>query len=50
MLYNFKPVKKVVEIGIINPFCIFGEEEMIENKRRDTTVRCTSLNAIYYEI
>lgn len=25
-LYNYRPTRKIVELGIINPFCLFGEE------------------------
>lgn len=49
-LYNFRHTKKVVELGILTPFCIFGEEEMIENKRREITIKCSSFKAIYYGI
>ena len=33
-LYNYRPMKKVLEIGVLSPFCIFGEEEHIEDKIR----------------
>ena len=26
LLYNYRPTNKTVDLGILNPFCIFGEE------------------------
>ena len=23
-LYNYRPIKKIAELGILNPFCMFG--------------------------
>ena len=34
----------------MEPFCLFGEEEHIEGKNRDTTATCSSISATYYEI
>ena len=49
-VYNYRPISKVIELGILTPFCIFGEEELSELKRRETTVRCSSLHAFYYSL
>lgn len=24
-LYNYRPMKKTLDIGVLSPFCIFGE-------------------------
>ena len=50
LLYNYQPTYKNVEIGLINPFCIFGEEEIVESRLRETTVRCVALKNTYFSI
>lgn len=49
-LYNYQPKKKNIEIGILSPFCLFGEEEHLEKKNRETDAICSSLEVVYYEI
>jgi hypothetical protein len=49
-LYNYRPINKIIELGILTPFSLFGEEEIIEHKRRETTIRCSSLQAVFYSI
>lgn len=43
-------MKKDIEICRMEAFCMFGEEEMIERKPRDTTATCNSIQVTYYEI
>ena len=26
LLYNYRPTNKTIDLGILNPFCLFGEE------------------------
>lgn len=49
-MYNYRPMKKMIEIGVVTPPSLFGEEEYFEKKRRDTNAICYSLNTEYYEI
>ena len=43
-------MKKNIEICRMQAFCLFGEEEHIEGKPRDTTALCNSISATYYQI
>ena len=47
-LYNYQPKKKNIDLGILSPFCIFGEEEHLEKKDRETNAICHSTEVIYY--
>lgn len=49
-LYNYQPKKKTLDIGLLSPFCIFGEEEYLGKKERETNAFCSSTEVIYYEI
>lgn len=40
----------MIEIGVVTPFSLFGEEEYCEKKARDTNAMCFSLSSEYYEI
>ena len=42
-MYNFQPNKKVIDIGVVNPFCLFGEEEYLMEHARDTNAQCNSI-------
>lgn len=44
-MYNFRPMKKTIEIGVVTPFSLFGEEEYSLRKTRDTNAMCSSLTA-----
>jgi hypothetical protein len=42
-MYNFRPMKKMIEIGVVTPFSLFGDEEFGVKKQRDTNAICSSL-------
>lgn len=43
LMFNYIPKKKTVQISRLHSFCIFGGEELIENKNRETNAICNSL-------
>lgn len=43
LMFNYIPKKKTVQISRLHSFCIFGAEELIENKNRETNAICNSL-------
>ena len=49
-MYGFRPSKKLIDIGVMTPFCIFGEEEYLMGKKRDTNAQCHSIDVEYYEL
>jgi hypothetical protein len=49
-LYNYRPVKKTIDMGLISSFGLFGEEEVIFKTKRETTVQVSSIDAAYYQI
>ena len=49
-LYNYRPVKKSIDMGLISSFGLFGEEEVILKISRETTVQVWSIEASYYQI
>lgn len=49
-MYNFRPAKKSIQIGVVTPICLFGEEEYFDRRPRDTSAVCSSLEVEYYEI
>ena len=49
-MYNFQPNKKIVDIGVVTPFCMFGEEEYLNVHERDTNAQCISIDCEYYEL
>ena len=46
-LYNYKPKRKVFRLGVLTPPCLFGEEELVSGRKRETSVRCISLRGVY---
>ena len=49
-LYNFRPVKKSIEMGVLSSFGLFGEEEIIFGRSREVTVQVNSLQCSYFQI
>lgn len=49
-LYNYRPIKKSLEIGLISSFGLFGAEEVIFHTKRQSTIQVNSIDASYYEI
>jgi CRP-like cAMP-binding protein len=49
-LYNYRPVKKSLEIGLISSFGMFGEEELVFHTKRQATIQVNSIEATFYEI
>ena len=49
-LYNYRPMKKMIEIGVVSSFGLFGEEEVVCKTPRETTTLVDSLDACYYEV
>lgn len=47
-MYNYQPVQKNIEIAVMTNFCFFGEEEFLQNKRREASAICSSLDCDYY--
>jgi hypothetical protein len=49
-LYNYRPIKKSLELGLISSFGLFGEEEVVFQTKRQATVHVNSIEASFYEI
>lgn len=49
-VYNYTPEQKVITLAQVNPICIFGEEEILDGKRRQVNARVLTLTAELYEI
>lgn len=49
-LYNYRPIKKSIEIGVISSFGLFGEEEIVFQTPRETTAVVDCLEVAYFEI
>ena len=49
-VYNYKPEQKIITLAQINPICVFGEEEIIDNKLRQVNAKILSLYARLYQI
>lgn len=49
-LYNYRPTKKIIDMGLISSYGLFGEEEVIIKIKRETTVQVQSIEASYYQI
>lgn len=49
-VYNYTPEQKMITLAQINPICIFGEEEIIDHRRRQVNARVSTLTATLYEI
>lgn len=49
-VYNYFPEKKKITLAKINPTCIFGEEEILDGKKRQVNAKVLSLTAKIYEI
>lgn len=49
-MFNYKPKKKLVELGLVSDFGIFGEEEYYSKTKRQVNALISSQEATYYEI
>jgi hypothetical protein len=49
-LYNYRPTRKTIDMGLLSSFGLFGEEEVVFRTRRETTVQVQSIEACYYQI
>jgi hypothetical protein len=49
-LYNYRPLKKDINIGIISSFGLFGEEELVFRTTRQTTAQVSGIEASYYQL
>lgn len=49
-LYNYRPVRKEIDIAVLSSFGLLGEEELIYRTPRETTAQIASLEASYYQI
>ena len=49
-VYNYVPEQKVITLAQVTPICIFGEEEIVDNRHRQVNARVLSLTAQCYEI
>ncbi len=49
-LYNYRPMKKSLEIGLISSGGFFGEEEVVYGTKRQATVHVNSIDVSYYMI
>lgn len=47
-LYNYRPMKKSIEISLISSFGLFGEEEVVFQTKRQATVQVNSIEASFY--
>jgi hypothetical protein len=47
-VYNYFPEKKKITLAKINPTCIFGEEEILDGKKRQVNAKVLSLTAKVY--
>lgn len=49
-VYNYIPEQKMITLAQVTPICIFGEEEIIDSRRRQVNARVSTLTATLYEI
>lgn len=49
-VYNYQEESKMINLAIINPVSVFGEEELISKEKRQVSARVLTLTATMYKI